>query len=184
MKGITPSPQADHEVSENWRMTTELLERQVLRFDKGAGVGALIGGSAFVYRAAGFLTYVMFPNAATTGWSFSIPADPTWQKAAIRWTNWYTSPVGSTNNFAVTLAACPWGNVGDVLTALADTFTAARTWAGPAVAETIKTDVYVNGGAVISTAKPWFSFRVIRVDPDANANELWLLGSQVEILPL
>lgn len=185
MRGIHPFPNTDAEWRENLRVMTELHERKVLTFDRGAGVGALLGAAAFVYRAAGGLTYTMFPDAATTAWSFSIPVDPSWQRAAIRWTNWYTSPVGAVANFIVTLAAMPWGNVGDNLAALADSIAAARNWPGPAVAEDIKTDVYVNGGAVITTARPWISFRIVRSGAaDPNANELWVLGTQVEILPL
>lgn len=176
-----PSAAPGAEQRENTRVLSERLGETYYAVERGAGTGAVLGGAAFVFRAAGQFTYVLFPNAATTRWAFPVKVRKDWRRMGVRWTVWYTSPGAGTANFSVGFGAAPYGAAGDNLGALADLFSSGQSLPGPAVAEDVLTFTYVQTAAPLGTYRPWVSLRLVRNDPDANANDLWVLSAYVEL---
>lgn len=184
MRGIHPSPRTLPELGENLRVLTPLVEDEALRVEFRPGHGTLsAGAAAAVYDATTALGYVSFANGAASVWALTARAKEPWQKSAVRWSIWYTSPVGSVATFSVQLGARPFGE-GMNYAALANSFISTEALTGPTAANDILKHVYVNTGAVLHAFRPWWSFFLARLDPDANANELRILSALVEVLPL
>lgn len=107
-----------------------------------------------------------------------------WRTGQIRSRYWYTSDVGSTNNFAIQTMLNAIRDA-EVLTGtlLVDSTSAV---AGPVVANTVIRSAYVYTTVALGSDDEVFSLRLGRIGADAsdtNANEFHLLYVEIEHIP-
>lgn len=185
IKGLHPIPVQSAEIHENWRTVSEALGELYFERTYGPGIGALFNGAALV--SFGAPLGISFPNAGVPLLVGPMEKRPErWQRAGFEATLWYTSPVGSTNNFAINVDVIPHDE-GDVLTAIVASATISYVIPGPAVANTeLKTTAVTLSTTAIAGNKDCLCFRVYRDAAnasDTNANAFYLEQVLIRVLP-
>lgn len=185
MKGIIPNatPWSTEATETNWRTALSIFDEEYFSVYLTAGVGTLDGAVVPVpgERAA----VIEFPDAATTAWRINLRLKQRWRRGGLRMTLYYSSPVGSTNNFRVILGARTFA-AGSVVSALADIALATFNAPGPAVASTVLATTQIFPAPIIPVNMDQLTVRVARVGADAadtNVNTLRVYGLLVQVLP-
>jgi len=174
--GLHPFPQADSESRENWRVTSEVLDKLYLEFFLEPGDGGLYGGAALAATGGNIANAGNFPDAAVSFWIVNLPIRPAFQRYAYQVDVDYTSTAGGVANFNLQTAlwlTTPGGNLGT------DPVLAANgTAAGPANANDEKRVTFTSGTAtLISPLYRHMRFRFLRDGvADPNNNPLRVLG--------
>jgi hypothetical protein len=148
------------------RVLHRAVDEVYFRVEIPAGEGVINGGPGALDTTN--FAFEDWPAAVVTGRRRVRRMRSLWPKVRTRMNLWYTSDVGSTNNFSVRFNIRQLAT-GMLLTAPALLFSTTFNAPGPAVANTVLFITQVD-------ATPWLpapelcEFSVLRIGPDANAN--------------
>lgn len=127
---------------------------------------------------------VEMPDAVTSYALVTLRKPSEWRTGQMRVIYWYTSDVGSTNNFLVQLAVTAVR--ADELAGGTTLVSSAVAVAGPAVASTVVRSAYTYTTTACGADDELFSIRVLRLGADAsdnNINKFQLLYVTLEHIP-
>lgn len=162
---------------ERWRVVDEALSEVYMEGWLGTGAGVRVGAA----DGQSNFGYTSFPNGAQTSVRYELKVRQRWHGCGLYIKVWYTSPVGSTNTFSVTVGGRQTRE-GQNLLAPLSIFTTNLTPAGPAVAQDVKVYELTTATGIISAYFDVLSLRFVRNDPDANANELWQILAYYKVV--
>lgn len=183
MGAVNTKPRDEREAETNWRSLNEALDELYNGIDGLPGIGLCSGTSVFLAGATSTELFTNYPNGVTSHWDQKVRVRPRWQRMAFLWRLSYTSPLASVNTFSITLSIAGERQGTITTAALPTLWTTTLSLAGPAVAGEELVHQEVVTASTISTYYEYLRIRVSRNDPDANANDLRVLGYRIGLLP-
>lgn len=185
MQGLRLDTRDTIEHRENLRVLSGATDDLYDRYELYAHNAELAGGSTIgtAGPAGSVVPAIIFPNAATTTarWVFGIR--PRHGRHDLRLTFYYTSPVGSTNNFSLNWqidAHYPSGILSTKTTVGAP---GAVNYPGPGTADhLVSATVLFQTAAYSAAAHLFLKVGLSRVDPDGNANDMAFVYGLLEVL--
>lgn len=142
--------------------------------------GATVGTAG---PAGSVVPAIIFPNGSTTTARWIFGVRPRHGRHDLRLTFYYTSPVGSTNNFLLNWAVDAHYPTGILSTKTTVGAPGAVNYPGPGTANHVVSGVVLFSAAAFSSASHVFlKVGLSRVDPDVNANDLAFLYGRLEVL--
>jgi hypothetical protein len=183
MKGIQPSAFDAVSSEANWRTALGVLDEEYFKEWIDPGRGTLDGPTVPVpgERAS----VIELPDAASSNWRTNLRRKDRWFGCGIRLTLYYSSTVGSTNDFRLLFGVRAF-DVGSDVSGLADIATTTFSTPGPAVAATVLSVSKLYAPPIIPGNRALLTVRVVRLGADAadtNVNPLRVYGLLFEALP-
>lgn len=175
---VIPGGASDAVKLEQQRLRDRAADETYFHMAIEPGVGATFAGIT-VDTATFSGTVFDMPPGAISAYRRTQVMRGLWPRTTLVLTLWYTSPVGSTNLFSVTMNGRQIGT-GLALGAYAVTFSNPFTIPGPAVANTVLKATYRASAKLLSSPE-LFSFTLARLAPDANANALRIVYGDLRL---
>lgn len=159
-----------------------LFDHYIRTFTPGAMT--LLTATTGLEPVANDWPWIIMADAVSSHAAVSWRKPSEWRAGLLRLRYWYTSDVGSTNNFRILLSVRAIRD-SEVIAGTSLLFSAASV-AGPAVAYTVKRSAYVYTTTALGSDDELLSARVVRLGGDAadtNVNDFHLLHLEVEHIP-
>ena len=164
------SLRADAVRLEQGRILGRAVDEVYFRVELEPGQGVLSGAATVIDATTYAFTFEDFPAAAGTNRRRNVRRKDLWPRTLIRMNVWYTSPVGSTNTFAIGVRVRQLGT-GMSLATPALVANPTANVPGPAVANDVLFATLTTTVALLP-APEVVGLSFTRNAPDANANAL------------